>query len=142
MELVAARDSRGAVLILTAARAGSMEHRRRQRIATSMMLLYLASTLYHAILTIAQACFRLLDHGAISFGCGHLHAVHAGSDARTVGLDFVWTRLSLAVFGLTMKASSARSIAVTVPLYLLMGWLAVNAAPHILFTMPWAALFG
>lgn len=131
-------------LILTAARAGSIWNIVGVSVfATSMMLLYLASTLYHAIPhERVKRVFRLLDHGAIfiliagTYTPFTLGVMRGPSGWMLFGL--VW---SLAVFGLTMKAIfGTQHRWLTVPLYLLMGWLAVIAAPHILFSMPWAAL--
>ena len=131
-------------LILTAARAGSIWNIVGVSVfATSMMLLYLASTLYHAIpYDRAKRVFRVLDHGAIFILIAGTYTpftlgVMRGPWGWTL-FGLVW---SLAVFGLTMKAIfGTQHRWLTVPLYLLMGWLAVIAAPHILFSMPWAAL--
>ena len=132
-------------LILTAARAGSIWNIAGVSVfATSMVLLYLASTLYHAIpYDRAKRVFRVLDHGAIFILIAGTYTpftlgVMRGPWGWTL-FGLVW---SLAVFGLTMKAIfGTKHRWLTVPLYLLMGWLAVIAAPHILFSMPWAALF-
>jgi hemolysin III len=132
------------ILILAAARDGSVWNIVGVSVfATSMMLLYLASTLYHAIPhDRAKQVFRLLDHGAIFILIAGTYTpftlgVMRGPWGWTL-FGLIW---SLAVFGLTMKAIfGARQRWLTVPLYLLMGWLVVIAAPHILFSMPWAAL--
>jgi hemolysin III len=131
-------------LIITAARVGSIWNIVGVSVfATSMMLLYLASTLYHAIpYDRAKRVFRVLDHGAIFILIAGTYTpftlgVMRGPWGWTL-FGLVW---SLAVFGLTMKAIfGTQHRWLTVPLYLLMGWLAVIAAPHILFSMPWRAL--
>jgi len=131
-------------LILTAARAGSIWNIVGVSVfATSMMLLYLASTLYHAIPDErAKRVFRLIDHGAIFILIAGTYTPFTLGVMRGpwgwMLFGLIW---SLAVFGLTMKAIfGTQHRWLTVPLYLLMGWLVVIAAPHILFSMPRAAL--
>jgi hemolysin III len=132
------------ILILAAARNGTVWNIAGVSVfATSMILLYLASTLYHAIPhDRVKRVFRVLDHGAIflliagTYTPFTLGVMRGPSGWIIFGL--IW---SMAVFGLTMKAIfGAYQRWLTVPLYLVMGWLAVIAAPHILFRMPFAAL--
>ena len=76
------------VLIVTTARHGSAVNIAGACIfAATMVLLYCASTLYHAVPgKRAKAIFRKLDHGAIyPADRRHLHAVHAGGAGRRVG---------------------------------------------------------
>ncbi|HEV8589488.1 MAG TPA: hemolysin III family protein [Pyrinomonadaceae bacterium] len=132
------------VLIIAAARGGTVWNIVGVSIfAASMILLYLASTLYHAIPhDRAKSIFRVLDHGAIFLLIAGTYTpftlgVMRGPWGWTI-FGLVW---SMAVFGLTMKAIfGAHHRWLTVPLYLVMGWLAVIAAPHILFRMPLPAL--
>ena len=132
------------ILILAATRAGSAWNIAGASVfAASMILLYLASTLYHAIPhDRAKRIFRVLDHGAIFLLIAGTYTpftlgVMRGPTGWTL-FGLVW---SLAVFGLTMKAIfGAHHRWLTVPLYLLMGWLAVIAAPQVLFRMPLPAL--
>lgn len=132
------------ILIVAAARGGTVWNVVGVSVfATSMILLYLASTLYHAIPhDRAKRIFRVLDHGAIFLLIAGTYTpftlgVMRGPWGWTI-FGLIW---SFAVFGLTMKAIfGARHRWLTVPLYLVMGWLAVIAAPHILFSMPWPAL--
>ena len=132
------------VLIIAAARGGTVWNIVGVSVfAASMILLYLASTLYHAIpYDRAKRIFRVLDHGAIFLLIAGTYTpftlgVMRGPWGWTI-FGLVW---SMAVFGLTMKAIfGAHHRWLTVPLYLVMGWLAVIAAPHILFRMPLPAL--
>jgi len=132
------------VLIIAAARGGTVWNIVGVSVfAASMILLYLASTLYHAIPhDRAKRIFRVLDHGAIFLLIAGTYTpftlgVMRGPWGWTI-FGLVW---SMAVFGLTMKAIfGAHHRWLTVPLYLVMGWLAVIAAPHILFRMPLPAL--
>jgi hemolysin III len=130
-------------LIVTAARGSAWNVVGVSVFAMSMVLLYLASTLYHAIPhDRAKKVFRVLDHGAI-------FVLIAGTYTPfTLGVmrgPWGWTLFgliwSMAVFGLTTKAIfGAHQRWLTVPLYLAMGWLAVIAAPQILFRLPLPAL--
>jgi hemolysin III len=111
--------------------------------ATSMITLYFASTLYHALRhEKAKRFFRMLDHGAIFL-------LIAGTYTPfTLGIlrgPWGWTLLGLiwglAVIGLTMKAIfGARYNWLSVVLYLTMGWLVVIAAPEVLHRVPLAGL--
>jgi hemolysin III len=132
------------ILLITALRAGSAWNLVGVSVfATSMVLLYLASTLYHAIPHDgAKRVFRVVDHGAIFL-------LIAGTYTPfTLGImrgPWGWTMFglvwALAVFGLTAKAVfGAHHRWLTVPLYLVMGWLAVIAAPQILARVPLSGL--
>jgi hemolysin III len=130
-------------LIVTAARGNVWNVVGVSVFATSMMLLYLASTLYHAIPhDRAKKVFRVLDHGAIFLLIAGTYTpftlgVMRGPWGWTL-FGLIW---SMAVFGLTTKAIfGAQQRWLTVPLYLAMGWLAVIAAPQILFRLPLPAL--
>jgi len=111
--------------------------------AMSMILLYLASTLYHAVThTGAKRVFRVLDHGAIFL-------LIAGTYTPfTLGIlrgPWGWTIFGLvwgmAAFGLATKAIFGTNHRwLTVPLYLVMGWLAIIAAPQILARVPLSGL--
>jgi hemolysin III len=128
------------ILIITAARAGSPWNLIGVSVfATSMILLYLASTLYHAVThTGVKRVFRVFDHGAIFL-------LIAGTYTPfTLGImrgPWGWTLFvlvwSLAAFGLTAKAIfGTHRRWLSVPLYLVMGWLAVIAAPQLLARVP------
>jgi len=111
--------------------------------AASMVTLYLASTLYHAITHgRAKRFFRMMDHSAIFL-------LIAGTYTPfTLGVlrgPWGWTLLvivwSLAIIGLTMKAVFRHRFAwLSVVLYLAMGWLIVIAAPEVLHRVPLSGL--
>jgi len=105
----------------------------------TLVLLYLASTLYHSVThERAKQFFRLFDHSAIflliagtytPFGLGVLR----GPWGSTL-LVIVW---SLALIGVMMKAIvGTRYSWVSIVLYLVMGWLAVVAIKPILLLVP------
>lgn len=132
------------VLIVAAARAGSAWNLVGVSVfATSMVLLYLASTLYHAFThDRLKRVFRVLDHGAIFLLiAGTYTPFTLGAMRGPIGWTLFGLIWSMAVFGLTTKAIfGAHHKWLTVPLYLAMGWLAVIVAPQLLFRMPVAAL--
>jgi hemolysin III len=107
--------------------------------AATMVLLYCASTVYHAVPgRRAKALLRKLDHGAIflliagtytPFTLGAL----SGPWGWTL-LGIVW---SIAVVGVTLKAfDRIEHPLVSLGLYLLMGWLCVFALGPLLERVP------
>jgi hemolysin III len=111
--------------------------------AGSMISLYLASTLYHAVThDKAKRFFRVLDHGAIFILIAGTYTpftlgVMRGPWGWTL-FGLVW---GLAVIGLVKKALfGARYVWVSVALYLVMGWLVVIAAPQVLQRVPLTGL--
>lgn len=132
------------ILIIAAMRYGSAWNLIGVSVfAASMMTLYLASTLYHALThDKAKRFFRMLDHSAIFL-------LIAGTYTPfTLGIlrgPWGWTLLaliwSLAAIGLTLKAVfGTRFNKLSVVLYLVMGWLVVIAAPEVLRVMPLSGL--
>ena len=111
--------------------------------AASMITLYLASTLYHALThDRAKRFFRLLDHSAIFILIAGTYTpftlgVLRGPWGWTL-FGLVW---GLALVGLTKKAVfGARYVWFSVALYLVMGWLVVIAAPQVLQRVPLTGL--
>ncbi len=109
----------------------------------TMILLYLASTLYHAFPhSKTKRVFNIFDHGAIflliagtytPFTLGVLRGVWGWSL-----LVVVWV---LAVLGVVLKSTTgARSGKLSTGLYLAMGWLAVLAIKPFWLHMPTAGL--
>src|SRR5215470_1887883 len=132
------------ILIIAATRYGSTWNTVGVSVfAVSMISLYLASTLYHAITHDGvKRFFRLMDHSAIFI-------LIAGTYTPfTLGVlrgPWGWTMFGLvwglAIVGLTMKAVfGTRYVWASVGLYLTMGWLVVIAAPHVLQKVPMAGL--
>ena len=111
--------------------------------AVSMISLYLASTLYHALThNGAKRFFRLMDHSAIFILIAGTYTpftlgVLRGPWGWTI-FGLVW---GLAAVGLAMKAVfGTRYIGVSVALYLTMGWLVIIAAPQVLQKVPLSGL--
>ena len=105
----------------------------------TMVLLYLASTLYHSIShEAAKQLFRVFDHTAIflliagsytPFSLGVLHGPWGWSL-----LAIVWT---LAIIGITLKIRKrTRHSRITIVLYVIMGWLAVVAVKPMVMLIP------
>ena len=132
------------ILIMAALRYGSAWNAVGVSVfAASMVTLYLASTLYHAIThDRAKRVFRMFDHGAIFLLIAGTYTpftlgVLRGPWGWTL-LALIWT---LAAIGLTMKAVfGSRFNRLSVVLYLIMGWLVVIAAPQVLRVMPLSGL--
>jgi len=111
--------------------------------AGTMVTLYLASTLYHALThSVAKRIFRMLDHGAIFLLIAGTYTpftlgVLRGPWGWTL-LGLVWT---LAAIGLAMKILfGTRYTWLSVVLYLTMGWLVLIAAPQVLHRVPLSGL--
>ncbi len=109
----------------------------------TMMLAYLASTLYHALPAGgAKRLFHLFDHGAIFLLIAGTYTpftlgVLRGSWGWTL-FGIVW---GLAIFGILMKAlARGRFEAFSTWLYLGMGWLIIIAAKHLWLHIPTAGL--
>ena len=123
-------------LVLSAMRAGDVRFLIGVSVfGATMVLLYLASTLYHSTThEAAKQLFRLFDHTAIflliagsytPFALGVLRGPWGWSM-----LAAVWT---LAIVGITLKIiERTRHSRISIVLYLLMGWLAVVAVKPIL----------
>lgn len=105
----------------------------------TMVLLYLASTLYHSLThEAAKRLFRLFDHTAIflliagtytPFSLGVLRGPWGWSM-----LAIVWT---LAIVGITLKIRKrTRHSRISIVLYVIMGWLAVVAVKPIVMLIP------
>jgi hemolysin III len=94
--------------------------------ATTMVLLYLVSTLYHALpRNRAKRVFRVLDHGAIYL---LIAGTYTPFTLGVLGGAWGWTLFGLvwglAVVGITLKAvGGVRFPKLSMYLYLAMGWL-------------------
>ena len=132
------------ILIIASTRYGTMWNVVGVSVfAASMVLLYLASTLYHALTNgTAKRIFRMLDHSAIFLLIAGTYTpftlgVLRGPWGWTL-FGLVWT---LAAVGLTMKiVFGARYSWLSVILYLTMGWLVVIAAPQVMHRVPLSGL--
>src|SRR5918999_2169 len=128
------------ILLLSAARMGSRQFTIGAAIfGATMVILYLASTLYHSLThERAKQFFRKVDHCAVflliagsytPFSLGVLR----GPWGWTL-LTIVWV---LALVGIAMKVIAGhRHWWLSMVLYLVMGWLAVVAAKPVLTLVP------
>ena len=128
------------ILVLTAIGVGSVRFVVGVSVfGGTMILLYLASTLYHSLTHEEwKRLFRLFDHTAIflliagtytPFALGVLRGPWGWSM-----LAAVWT---LAIVGITLKIRKrTRHSRVSIVLYVIMGWLAVIAVKPILTLVP------
>jgi hemolysin III len=132
------------VLITTVAKTGSSVNIAAATVfAVTTVLLYCASTLYHAISRERlKALLRKLDHGAIFLLiAGTYTPFTLGALKGPLGwtlFGVVWT---LAVIGVTLKAFDRIEHPVaSLGLYLVMGWLCVVAIEPLLQRIPPAGL--
>jgi hemolysin III len=107
--------------------------------AATMVLLYLTSTLYHALPAgRAKRVFMKLDHGAIYvFIAGSYTPFALGALGGPWGWTLFGLVWSLAVFGVTLKAFDRLSHPwLSTGLYLIMGWLVLIAAVPLVERVP------
>lgn len=133
------------ILVVLAARSGDARNVVGAAVfGTTLILLYLASTLYHAARhPRLRARFKVLDHSAI-------YLLIAGTYTPfTIGVlrgawgwslfGVVW---GLAVLGVTFKLFfTGRFRLLSTLIYLAMGWMGVIAAGPLMRALPSAALF-
>lgn len=107
--------------------------------AATMVLLYLTSTLYHALPAgRAKRIFMKLDHGAIyAFIAGSYTPFTLGVLGGAWGWTLFGVVWSIAVLGVVLKAFDRLSHPwLSTGLYLLMGWLIVIAAVPLVERVP------
>ena len=128
------------VLLLSASRMGGNHFLVGVTVfGATMILLYLASTLYHSLThQRAKHIFRLLDHSAIFLLIAGTYTPFAVGVLRG---PWGWTLLTivwiLAVIGVALKVVCGTNHSwISIVLYLLMGWLAVVAAKPIFLLVP------
>ena len=132
------------IMIVTAIPAGAAAIVGASVFGATMMVLYLASTLYHAFpQSRTKRVFKIFDHGAIflliagtytPFTLGILY----GPWGWTL-FGIVWV---LAILGVVLKSTAgASSGKLSTALYLSMGWLAVLAIKPLWLNMPAWGLF-
>jgi hemolysin III len=131
-------------LILKALPAGAAAITGASIFGAAMILLYLASTLYHSLPHgRAKRVFRIFDHCAIFLLIAGTYtpftlAVLQGAWGWTL-FGIIWT---LAVTGVVMKSvSSSGTSRLSIALYLAMGWLALLAVKPLYDSMPAWGLF-
>jgi len=109
----------------------------------TMTLLYMTSTLYHALPAgKAKRAFLVLDHCAIFLLIAGTYTPFAlGALRGAWGWSLFGVVWGLAAFGITCKAVfAARGHVLSTGLYLGMGWLVVVAAPRLFEALPAAGL--
>jgi len=132
------------LLIMNALRHGNMAYVVGASVfSVSVLLLYLSSTLYHALPRgEAKRCFRIIEHSAI-------YVLIAGTyTPLTLGVlhgAFGWTLFGivwgLALAGITLKAIFKTSHPIiSTAFYLVMGWLALIAVHPLLTKMTTSGL--
>lgn len=107
--------------------------------AATMVVLYLSSTLYHALPDgRAKRVFLKLDHGAIYlFIAGSYTPFALGALAGSWGWTLFGVVWSLAALGVTLKAFGRLSRPwLSTGLYLVMGWLVLFAAVPLIQKVP------
>lgn len=132
------------LLLVSAARHGSVWTITGAGVfAATMILLYLASTLYHFLPeSKAKSVFQVFDHGAIYLLIAGTYTpftlgVLRGAWGWTL-LGLVW---GLAIFGVTVQAvGGIRNRYLSTGLYLAMGWLIVIAVRPLWSHMPLSGL--
>jgi hemolysin III len=128
------------VLVLSAMRAGNVRFLIGATVfGVTMVLLYLASTLYHSLThEAAKQLFRIVDHTAIFLLIAGTYTPFALGVLRGPWgwslLAIIWT---LAIAGITLKMiTRTRHSRISIALYVVMGWLAVVAIKPILTLVP------
>ena len=110
----------------------------------TMILLYLASTLYHAFPhSRTKRLFQIFDHGAIFL---LIAGTYTPFTLGLLGGGWGWSLFGivwgLAIFGVTIKSiGGASSSKLSTGLYLAMGWLAIVAVKPLWLNMPAWGLF-
>lgn len=110
---------------------------------TSLIILYLMSTLYHSMLPQrARRVFKILDHSAIYILIAGTYSAFCLSVLLgPVGWTLFGLIWGLAMIGVTMDAVfDCRLKWVSLPLYLFMGWLVVGAYRPLTAAMPPSAM--
>lgn len=128
------------VLILSAMRIGSTHFMVGASVfGATMVLLYLASTLYHSIAhEQAKRLCRLFDHSAIFLLIAGTYTPFTLGVLRGAwGWTLLTTIWSLAIAGIVVKAlPRTRHSWISMVLYLIMGWLCIVAVKPILQLVP------
>lgn len=131
------------ILVLTAARGGPLAIVGASVFAATMLVLYLGSTLYHALpRNRAKRVFRIIDHSAIFLLIAGTYTPFTLGVLRGAWgwllFGIVW---GLAVLGITVKAvGGIRYPRLSTAIYIGMGWLVVIAIRPLWLHMPIAGL--
>lgn len=133
------------VLVIVAALRGTAAHIVACAIfGATLVLLYLSSTLYHALTHAgAKRLFRIFDHAAIYL---LIAGTYTPFTLVTLGGAWGWSLFAvvwtLAVTGIVLKCFfTGRFHALSTAVYILMGWLAVVALRPLLHAIPPGGFF-
>lgn len=128
------------ILIAEALRAGNVQFTVGVSVfGGTMVLLYLASTLYHSLThETAKSLFRLFDHTAIFLLIAGTYTPFSLGVLRG---PWGWSLLAaiwiLAIVGIILKIKKrTRHSPIGIVLYVIMGWLAIVAVKPILMLIP------
>ncbi len=142
--LLAALAAAPVLVVAAAGRGGTAGIVGASVFAATVVLLYLTSTLYHALpRSKAKRVFRVLDHGAIFLLIAGTYTpftlgVLRGAWGWTL-FGLVW---GLALVGVVLKASGGvRYPVLSTTVYLAMGWLVLVAAKPLFERVPIWGLF-
>ncbi|MFC2135387.1 hemolysin III family protein [Bacteroidota bacterium] len=128
------------VLVILAARQGSLVHIISFIIyGSSLIILYLASTLYHSIpQPSAKKIFKIIDHSAIYLLIAGTYTPFLMINLRSLmGWSLFIVIWGLAISGIVFKSvfiSKFRKLSVAV--YIFMGWLSVIAIKELYISLP------
>jgi hemolysin III len=133
------------VLVIAAVqRGGVTEIVAASIFGVTMVLVYLTSTLYHALpMNRAKRVFRILDHGAIFLLIAGTYTPFTLGPLRETGgrtlFGLVW---GLAVAGVLFKAiGGVRYPKLSTSLYIAMGWLVIVLIEPLRLNVPTSGLF-
>jgi len=131
-----------ALLILVVQRGGAREIAALGVYGAMLLLLYLSSTLYHSLRGRAKRVFHVFDHCAIYFLIAGTYTPLTLLTLRgPAGWTLFITVWVLAAIGVIKDAAfHGRFRAVSVVLYVLMGWLVVFAFGPLKQTLPTAGI--
>lgn len=127
------------ILIMAASRFGAAHVVGSSVFAATMIVLYLASTLYHALPeSRGKRIFLKLDHGAIYlFIAGSYTPFALGALGGPWGWSLFGLVWSMAIAGVALKAFNRLSRPwISTSLYLVMGWLVLFAAVPLVEHVP------
>ncbi len=129
-----------ALVAITASRGTSLQVVACAVYGASLVLLYLSSTLYHALTHLrAKEVFRILDHSAIFLLIAGTYTPFTLVTLRgAVGWALFGVVWSVALLGIAFKCFfTGRLHTLSTALYIGMGWIAVAAVRPLLHSLPW-----
>ena len=133
------------VLVIAAVqRGGVTEIVAASIFGVTMVLVYLTSTLYHALpMNRAKRVFRILDHGAIFLLIAGTYTPFTLGPLRgALGWTLFGLVWGLAIVGVVFKAvGGVRYPKLSTALYIAMGWLVIVAIEPLRLNVPMSGLF-